>query len=549
MKVLARWVVVLAIVVSFRVVQGKTLEQYVKEAEDFQNAGELEQARNMMVEAVKEYSDSSDAYAYLGLYTGMQAGETNDTGEAMRLVGESFDGLDKAVLLDSLNPLARFYRGLMAINVPEFFGKLEGGIIDLEFVVSMYEESSDKVSTDIVVSAYDLLGKGYQTKGDKEKAKHAWEKVIEIAPGTDLSGNAEENIKELLRKEESQSIKEKNLGDPVIAELKEKVDEEPDNSVLLIELGKAYIDGEHYELAKKTLNKAISIDSSNVEAYKWLAQALEGIVFKGYDERIYEDTNFRTNLAFEIMKVFDKIVALKPEDFDAKLGRAVVGVEMPFFIGRLDQSIDDLKMIIEEDIPDSTKAEVLYWLGVAYQKKSMSYWIKVASKYSDSKASRAVFNGLQPAVKHADLSKYSTPILVVDFVLGFRDELPPQTAVWVEDKKGNFVKTIYVSGFSGFVKEKQVNLSTWSKSSEFVDVDGVTSASIDLGQHIYVWDLKDSLGKKVKPGEYSINIEIAYWPSMKYQLVSTVIKIGKEKDHRVVEEGYFIPYLGVDYYP
>jgi hypothetical protein len=139
--------------------------------------------------------------------------------------------------------------------------------------------------------------------------------------------------------------------------------------------------------------------------------------------------------------------------------------------------------------------------------------------------------------------------LVVDFILGFRDELPPQTAVWIEDKKGDFVKTIYVSGFSGFAKEKQVNLPTWSKSSEFVDVDGITSASIDLGQHIYVWDLKDSLGKKVKPGEYSINIEIVYWPSMRYQLVSTVIKIGKEKDHRVIEEGCFIPYLGVDYYP
>ncbi|MCK4396812.1 DUF2271 domain-containing protein [candidate division WOR-3 bacterium] len=549
MRVLIRYLIVLVFIVSAHVVLGKTLEEYVKEAEGYQKTGRLKEAANTMEEAVKEYPGSSDAYAYLGLYSGMQAGETKDMAEAMRLVGESFEMLDKAVSLDSLNQRARFHRGIMAVNVPEFFGKLEGGIRDLEFVVNMCEQSPDKVSSDMIVSVYDLLGKGYQTKGEKEKAKHAWEKVIEIAPETSLAENAEKNIKELIKTEQPQPIKEKKPESATIKKLKEKVKKEPNNPSLLIELGKAYIDARDYELAEKTLKKAISMDSSNVEAYKCLLSAIEGMAMKGYDERIYEDTDLRSNLAFEAMEVFDKIVVLAPDDIKMRLARGATGVEMPFFVGKLDQGIEDLNMVIESDASDSVKAEALYYLGFAYQKKAMTYWIEVVSKYSDSRATQTVFDGLRPAVKHIDLSEYSSPIVVIDFVLGFRDELPPQTVVWIEDKNRKFVKTIYVSGFSGYAKDKQVNLPKWSKSSEFIDVDGITGASIDLGHYIYVWDLKDSSGKKVKSGEYIANVEVAYWPSMKYQLVSTVIKVGKKEEKTVVEEGNFIPYVEVKYIP
>ena len=134
-------------------------------------------------------------------------------------------------------------------------------------------------------------------------------------------------------------------------------------------------------------------------------------------------------------------------------------------------------------------------------------------------------------------------------MLGFRDELAPQTAVWIEDEEGNFVKTVYVSGFSGYAREKQINLGTWSKSSEFIDTDGVTGASIDLGHHLYVWDMKDFSGKKVKQGEYKINVETFYWPSMKYQIVSAKLRLGKEESSKIMKEGDFIPYLEIKYIP
>jgi len=334
-----------------------------------------------------------------------------------------------------------------------------------------------------------------------------------------------------------------------ITELKEKVHIERDNSTLLVESGKAHFDAKHYEEARKVLKKAIKIDKRNVEAYKWLALSLREIIAKGYDEKIYENTNYRRKLTFEGYRALSKAVSLAPEDGELRLLRGIAGVQMPFFVRRLERGIDDLNRVLKSDVPKSTKAEAFYWLGKAYEKKAMRYWIRVVSKDPNSKESKAIFDRMRPAIKRFDLSQYQPPVLAIDLILGFRDELEPQTAVWIEDREGNFVKTIYVSGFSGHVKEKQVRLPKWGNSSKFVDVDAVTGASINLGHHIYVWDLKDSSGRRVKAGEYVVKVEVAHWPSMRYQLVSAAVHLGEKRDRTVVEEGNFVPYLEVNYFP
>jgi len=334
-----------------------------------------------------------------------------------------------------------------------------------------------------------------------------------------------------------------------ITELKEKVQREPDNSALLVELGKTHFDAKQYKEAKKALKEAIKIDESNAEAYKWLVLTLREIAAKGYDEKIYENADYLRNLAFEVYRALDKAVRLAPEDGEIRLLRGIVGVEMPFFVHKLEQGIDDLNRVLQSDVSDSTKAEVLHWLGKAYQKKAMNYWIKVVSKDPNSEEAKAIFDRMRPEVKRFDLSQYQPPVLAIDFILGFRDELEPQTAVWIEDKDGNFVKTIYVSGFSGHVKEKEVRLPKWANSSKFVDVDAVTGASINVGHHIYVWDLKDSVGRRVTAGEYVVKVEVAYWPSMQYQLVSAAVSFGEKGDQTIVEQGKFVPYLKVNYFP
>ena len=386
-------------------------------------------------------------------------------------------------------------------------------------------------------------------KKDNDKAKAAWQNVIELSPNSEIAKTAKKNIEKISELKQPEPAKKKVPDTVDITKLNKKVKKDPDNPKLLVELGNAYARTKNFEQAEKTLKKAIECDSTNIDAYKSLALVLGELAGKGYDEKIYENTDYRSNLAFETMQVLDKVVELAPEDWEMRLTRGIVGVEMPFFVGKIDQAMGDLNLIINSDAPNSLKAQALVWQGRAYQKKAMTNWIKVISEYSNSEATKTAFSMMCPPVKHLDLSKYEAPFLVIDFVLGFKDELAPQTAIWIETKDGAFVKTIYVSGFSGHAKEKQVNLSDWADASKFSDADAVTGASIDLGHHIYVWDLKDKSGKKIKDGQYVVKIEVAYWPSMEYQSVSANVKLENKVDRSEVEEGNLIPYLEVKYYP
>jgi hypothetical protein len=334
-------------------------------------------------------------------------------------------------------------------------------------------------------------------------------------------------------------------------EIKSRLDSDPESVELMTALAKVRIDAGEYAEAEKILKQAIEIDPAYAEAYKQLALALALPLEGGsvYDERIHDDTEWATRIVFEVMEALDKAVELAPDDLEARYLNGQMAVGFPFFAGKLDQGLEYLQMVLDSDAPENLKAEAAYWLGFGYQKKGMTYWIKAVSDYSDEEAARRALAGMRPPLEHFDPADYQRPAVVVDFLLGFRDELAPQVAVWAETEAGDFVGTIYVSGFSGFAREVQVVLPVWAATSKFADADAVTGASIDVGEHIYSWDLKDGTGSRVDPGTYVIKVEAMYWPSMKYQMVEAAIKIGKSEDRIVIEEGDFIPYLEVTYLP
>jgi len=244
----------------------------------------------------------------------------------------------------------------------------------------------------------------------------------------------------------------------------------------------------------------------------------------------------------------DRAVELAPDDIETRLARGIFGILFPFFVGKHDQGVNDLEYVAAGDATDSQKAEALYYLGVAHQRQAMRYWIEVATKYEKSDATNMVYESMRPLVGRFDLRKHKKPVIAIDFVLGFQDELPPQTAVWIEDTGGAYIATVYVSGFSGYAREKQVNLPVWSAVSGFEDIDDVTGASIDVGHHIHTWDVRDRHGNRVPPGRYTVKVEVSYWPSMKYQLVETAIEVGAVDVESLVEEGNFIPYMRVSYH-
>ncbi len=548
MKAITKIIIAVLIFCFGQLVVGQSLDEYLKKANDFNQAGDFKNAAQVMESAVEQFPNDAVAYSYLGLYRGMQAGATSNFLLAGKLIGVSFEMLDKAVSLDANNPVVRLNRGLMGVKVPSFLNKLDGGIEDLEFIVKMQQSTPEKVPVDLLARAQNFLGEGYFKRNETEDAVAAWEKVIALLPNTALAESAQQSIaKASLPK--AAEVKPTEITPPVeIQSLEETVKQNPNDAALYLKLGQAYLDLGEYEKAIKASKKSIALDSTDVQAYLLLNTATTQIASVGYDSRIYDDTTFRTNQVFDLVKLAEKMVEVAPDNPEALLIRGRIGVMMPFFISKMDQAIQDLERVRASSTTDEIKAEAIFWLGYAYQKKATTAWIDVIKNYSETGAVELAFASMAPSVEHFNPDEYKKPFVAIDFTLGFRDELAPQTAVWIEDKSGNFVKTVYVSGFSGFAKEKQINLPRWSKSSDFKDVDGVTGASIDLGHHVYVWDLKDSTGKPVRAGEFVVKAEVSYWPSMEYKAVAAPVKIGKKDTRVIVQEGNLIPYLEVQYF-
>ena len=100
-----------------------------------------------------------------------------------------------------------------------------------------------------------------------------------------------------------------------------------------------------------------------------------------------------------------------------------------------------------------------------------------------------------------------------------------QWAVWIENSKGEVVRTLYVSSFTtkgrGSMNGQRRRgytfrptcVPTWvknAKAEEMTDeqIDAVTGATPSAsGQQTYTWDFKDAQGKDVPAGEYKICLE------------------------------------------
>lgn len=543
-------ITILFLLTALSAVAGE-MEGKIEEAEKLANSGDLPGAVALLEKVIAEHPENSDAFAYLGLYTGMSAGQAADYEEAGRLMMLSFEKLDKAVKLDQENPRARLFRGIMGINVPGFLGRLEAGISDLEHAVELYSASTPEAGEGLVTSLT-MLAEGYGKNEDPASQKKTLEKIVEIAPGTEAAEAAKKQIEALGDVDEKPAIDtgiitpREGDSEKVLA-TKKSLEKDPGDTALLLQLGEIYYEEGSFTNSREVLKAYTSLDKNSAAAFKMLALSTAQVAEKGYDENIYDDTNYLSVLAFETVASLDKAVDLAPDDAELRLTRGIFGLLMPFFLGKHEQSVADLEIVTQSETSDSLKSEALYYLGYARQREALRYWIQLAKKYPGSEGAKLAFSEMRPQVTRLDESGYDTPCVKIDFVLGFQDELAPQTAVWIEDEHENYIATIYVSGFAGYVKEKQVTLPIWAAISKFEGIDGITSASIDIGHHIYVWNLKDYKGEKVKKGTYKVRVETSYWPTNLYQNVETLIKIGKKTNSVKIEEGDFIPYFEVTY--
>jgi hypothetical protein len=490
-------------------------------------------AAAIMDSAVQKFPNDVEALSYFGLFAMQAAGQTKEFMQQGQWANKSWQALEKACALDSTYVRARYYRGLMGANAPEFLGWLDKGASDLEYVRRRMAARTDGLPDRDRIGALQNLAAAMRKKKNTAGLKTALGQLLLLAPDSEPGKKAHAELERLL---------EESAPEPVVQPAALSMSTRD-----WMSKAKALLDQGRMREGIRACDEAIKTDSTSLSLILSVSNAVQKAVSAGYGRFIYDDQEARTLLAFEMVKVLDRAYALAPNDPTVRLRRGIIDVMMPFFVGKLDQGIGDLTWVSENAPQDSLKSEALFWLGYAYRQKGLNCWNTVAVEYKDQKAFKTVLNTLAPAVSRLDPDTLRKPVVVVEFALGFQDFLAPQTAVWIEDREGRHVRTLYVSGFSGFVREKQVVLPVWAQQSQFAGADAVTSASIDAGQYAFAWNCMDLTGKRVPDGRYTVRVETTFWPTMKMETASLALAIGKTGSKAAAAPGKFIPFFQARY--
>ncbi|NQT24545.1 DUF2271 domain-containing protein [candidate division KSB1 bacterium] len=532
-------VLLLVILIVFSSVEAQESKLSFEQALTLFQSGQTAEAADALRAQAKTDPENVELLTYAGISVGSLAGEAEqDYMAAGRLAMESFGYLDRAVALNDQHVKARLYRGLVAVNVPPFMGRLDQGITDLLTVLNIHKAHPDQVSDEDHLTAHSLLAIGYDKKGERVKAFAVRQRGIKLCP------EGSDELKAALAQSEVPDLSGVDIESEIDSIHIQGFDAEAE-----IQKAKVLIEQGEKEKALSILKKAAESAPKTEAIYPLIFDLVFEIVDTGYDESIRGDTDTRSKQAFDVMNWSDKAVLAFPENNQFRLIRGAMGIHMPFFVGKLDQAIEDLEQVVNSDAPDSLKAEALYMLGLGYTRKASSYWNDVATEYENEDAYQDVLEAMRPAIQKVDETSLDKPVLIVDFISAFQDQIAPQIAVWIENSEGEFVKTLYVSGFSGHAREIQVVLPQLASQTGFKGVDGVTAASIDAGEHVMTWDLTDLDGERVKKETYTVFVEVSHWPSMKYQVISAEIQIGKKKTTVIKKEGDFLPYVEVTYIP
>ncbi|MCL1905695.1 MAG: DUF2271 domain-containing protein [Clostridiales bacterium] len=126
-----------------------------------------------------------------------------------------------------------------------------------------------------------------------------------------------------------------------------------------------------------------------------------------------------------------------------------------------------------------------------------------------------------------------------------------QFAVWIEDMDDRLIKTLYATRFTanGGYKSRPESIALWVERSGLASmsqagIDAITGATPASGTLSYTWDLTDTNGNAVLPGEYRFFVEgtLRWANSLLYSGVITVgdapstVIAGQELMHKALSD-------------
>ncbi len=500
----------------FTVLFAQNIEEIIANAEKLANEKNLVEAIEILENAIIANPQSADLLAEYGLYLSQRAGEVSFL-KAGLLSTKAFKQLDKALEYDPNHIKARLYRGILAVNVPKFMGKLKLGIKDLEKIQSLYGDNKELY----LVSSY-YLGMGYQKADRIDDAIASYKFVIMYGKDSSYYESAKaqyDKLSEHTGINSTENAYEQAMG---------------------------FYESGNLEKAVENFKIATQESPNNLEMHLLYARTLGELAAQGYDESIQEDVTAMAEIAHDVFEVLSHCVELAPDNDEIRFLRASVSIQLPFFVESLETGISDLEFLASNSKDTEIKQNSKNLLTKALKLKDVDRLAKEGYKRKDNPKLRkellkqfieADYKLIQPKPN----GKYAK----IEIQLGYRDQIAPQCAVWIEDIEGNYITTIYVSGFAGKVKEKQEHLPKWANSSKFRNIDLVTSASIDSGKHVLYWDFKDFQNNLFSKNKFVVNVEICHWPHVQYQKQSIIVDRSKDNNFHSNGDSYLIPNLEI----
>jgi len=156
---------------------------YTMKIEDYQKEGFLDSAIYYLEKSIKINPEFSDAYALLGNFYGMKAGDNPLAG--MVYSKKSNDAFREALEKDSLNPRAWYLQGVSVLYTPKAFG---GGpqkaLKYFKKALTLFKKGYGKKGLirwgepDCMV----FLGIAYEAMDSLNAARNAYKKTLEIYP-------------------------------------------------------------------------------------------------------------------------------------------------------------------------------------------------------------------------------------------------------------------------------------------------------------------------------------------------------------------------------
>jgi tetratricopeptide (TPR) repeat protein len=148
-------------------------QELIKKGRESLQKKDFENAKQIFEDLLKNNPEVADAHALLGQALGELAQSTADLNKKIQYGMEAFREFARALEIEPDNPYALVARGYARLMVPPPLGGVDMAIEDFNLVINKHPEFID---------AYIGLAEAYGRKGDQEKAKEFFNKVLELDP-------------------------------------------------------------------------------------------------------------------------------------------------------------------------------------------------------------------------------------------------------------------------------------------------------------------------------------------------------------------------------